>query len=185
MAISVLLVIAIGLFVGLVVIPHLHFIAVAIAHLFHPHVLGVVLGAVLLTLLLLAFLGVFWVAPGRVMAPAPQVAMRAENGRAVMEVHDGPTVTREPQAIAIGGETSSSPAWSKLATLALILLAIAGLGALIANPHFRAFLQSRPAAIILAACAIVFVIFVFVARSSYRTAATRSSGIEERIAMEA
>jgi len=170
MAISVLLVIAIGLFVGLVVIPHLHFIAVAIAHLFHPHVLGVVIGAVLLTVLLLAFLGFIWVAPGRVMAPAPQVAMRAENGRAVMEVHDAPTVTREPQAIAMGGEISSSPAWSKLAMLALALLGIAGLGALIANPHFRAFLQSRPGAIALAACPIAVIVVLFLVRASYHSA---------------
>src|SRR5262249_3320276 len=98
MAISVLLVIAIGLFVGLVVIPHLHFIAIAIAHLFHPHVLGVVLGAVLLTVLLLAFLGFFWVVPGqvKVMAPAPQVAVRAEPARAVIEVLNAPTAIPDP-----------------------------------------------------------------------------------------
>jgi hypothetical protein len=170
MAISVLLVIAIGLFVGLVVIPHLHFIAVAIAHLFHPHVLGVVLGAVLLTLLLMAFLGLFWVGPARVMAPAPQIAMRAEPGRAVMEVHDTPIAIQERGSVAMGGETSSSPAWSKLAMLALALLGIAGLGALIANPHFRAFLQSRPGAIALAACPIAVIVVLFLVRASYHSA---------------
>jgi hypothetical protein len=169
MGISVLLIIAIGLFVGLVVIPHLHFIAVAIAHLFHPHVLGVVLGAVVLTLLLLSFLGFIWVAPARVMAPAPPVAMRAEPGRAVMEVHDAPTATRVPEAVAMREEVSSSPAWSKLGMLALALLGIAGLGALIANPHFRAFLQSRPGAITLAACPLAVIVVLFLVRSSYHS----------------
>ena len=183
MAISVLLVIAIGLFVGLVVIPHLHFIAVAIAHLFHPHVFGVVAGAIAVMVLLLSLLGVFWVRPMRVVAPAPAVAMRAEPGRAVMEVRDAPTAAQTVGEFPMG-EPLRAPTWAKLVPVTLILLGIAVAVALLANPHFRGFLQSRPAAIILAACAILFVMFLFVARVSYHTAAMRSSS-EERIAMEA
>lgn len=200
MAISVLLVIAIGLFVGLVVIPHLHFIAIAIAHVFHPHVFGVVAGAIAVTVLLLALLGFFWAAPARVMAPAPAVAMRAEPGRAVME-EPGHVVMEAPQAVMEARDglqryrqwdatsttpqrvamAESSPTWAKLVPVTLILLGIAVAVALLANPHFRGFLQSRPAAIILAACAILFVMFLFVARVSYHTAATSSGSASPTI----
>jgi hypothetical protein len=159
-AVSVLLVIAIGLFVGLVVIPHLHFLVVALAHLLHPHILGIVAAFVAVTLLLLALMGFFWAAPGRVVAPAQPFFMRAEPGHAVMEVRDAPTATKEPQAVATAGDVSSVPTWAKLAPLAIILLGIAIVVALIANPHFRAFLQSRPAAIILAACPIVAILLL-------------------------
>jgi hypothetical protein len=176
MATSVLLVIAIGLFVGLVVIPHLHFIAVAIAHVFHPHVFGVVAGAIAVMVLLLALLGFFWVAPARVMAPAQPVAVRAEPVRAsvvhanrdfeaVMEVHDAATTTKAPQALTMAEYQVTT--WAKLVLVTVILLGIAAVVALLANPHFRAFLHSRPAAIILAACAMLFVLFLFAARVSY------------------
>jgi hypothetical protein len=167
MAVNVLLVIAIGLFIGLVVIPHLHFIAVAIAHIFHPHVLGIVAAVAAVTLLLLAF---FW--PARVMAPAQAIVMRAEPGHAVMEVRDAPRATKTRANVA--GEFQSTPTWAKLVPVTVILLGIAVAVALIANPHFRAFLQSRPAAIILAACAIVFMMFLFAVRVSYQPAAMSS-----------
>jgi len=144
----------------------LHFIAVAIAHVFHPHVFGVVVGAIAVIALLLALLG-FWAVPARVMAPA--VAMRAEPGRAVMEVRDAPTVTNTPQDSAMT-QYVQSPTWAKLVPVTLILLGIAVAVALLANPHFRAFLQSRPAAIMLAVCAVVFVLILFTARVSYHTA---------------
>ena len=172
MAVNVLLVIAIGLFIGLVVIPHLHFIAVAIAHIFHPHVLGIVAAVAAVTLLLLAF---FW--PARVMAPAQAIVMRAEPGHAVMEVRDAPRATKTRANVA--GEFQSTPTWAKLAPVTLILLGIAVAVALIANPHFRAFLQSRPAAIILAVCAIAFMMFLFAVRVSYQPAAM-SSGSANR-----
>jgi len=184
MAISVVLVIAIGLFVGLVVIPHLHVIAVAIAHVFHPHVFGVVAGAIAVMVLLLALLGFFWAAPARVVAPAPAVAMRAEPGHAVIEVRDAPTATQTAGEFATA-ESLRAPTWAKLVPVTLILLGIAMAVVLFANPHFRGFLQSRPAAIILGACAILFVMFLFVVRVSYHTVAMRSSSIEERIATEA
>lgn len=176
MAVSVLLVIAIGLFVGLVVIPHLHFLVVAIAHIFHPHVFGIVAGAIAVMVLLLALVGVFWAAPARVMAPAPAIGMRADPGRVVMEVRDAPTAISAPH-VAIA---ESSPTWAKLAALPLILLGIMVVVALIANPHFRALLQSRPAAIILAASPVAV---IFVVLLSYR-AARMDSESAQRAAFE-
>jgi hypothetical protein len=169
MATSVLLVIAIGLFVGLVVIPHLHFIVIAIAHLFHPHVLGIVAAVVAVALLLLAVFS-----PARVMAPVQPIVMRAEPGHAAMEVRDAPAATNTPHDFSIA-ESSPAPTWAKLVPVTLILLGIAVAVALLANPHFRALLQSRPAAIILAVCAIVVVMLLFTARVSYHAAIVSSS----------
>src|SRR5262249_21829321 len=153
------------------VIPHLHFLVVAVAHLFHPHVLGVVAGAVVVTVLLLALLGFFWMAPARVVAPPPgPIVMHAEPGRASMEMRDVPRATKTPQEFAMG-ESLRAPTWAKLVPVTLILLGIAVAVALIANPHFRAFLQSRPAAIILAGSAIVFMMFLLAMRVSYQPAA--------------
>src|SRR5262245_40065831 len=58
-AIGLLLII--GIVVGVIVFHHA--ICVAIAHLFHPHVLGIVLGVALVGLLLALVHG-FWVVPG-------------------------------------------------------------------------------------------------------------------------
>src|SRR5262249_37868498 len=145
MAVITVALIVLAIIGAVFVISHLHVIAVALAHLLHPHVLGLLLGAGAV-LLLLAMLGFFWVAPAQVVAPA-RVAMRAEPGHAEMEISGSAPSVQATNRATVSYETRAS--YAKLIVLTTIFLGIAIGVALLGNAHFRTFLQTRAAVVIL------------------------------------
>src|SRR5262245_32306857 len=92
------LILIFGIVIGVIVFHHA--ICVAIAHLFHPHVLGIVLGVAVIGLLLAVFFG-FWAMPGQPM-------FKVVSGTDMVTVESG----------------GQSPTWIKLFFLAAVVAGI-------------------------------------------------------------